>query len=105
WVNVLAPACPALLSWRMRRRFSTLVQRAGLEDTWRIEPWFALRIVLGVLTAASGMLVASVWPDAELPGMLATGLVAALPGFWWPDYTLVSRGHARRARMLRELPF
>ncbi|MDN5841858.1 MAG: type II secretion system F family protein [Alcaligenaceae bacterium] len=105
WVRALGPGCATLVSWRMRRRFTTLVQRAGLDGAWQVEHWLALRIVLAVLAAGAGVLVMSVWPDAGASGMLMGGLCAAVPGFWWPDYSLGRLGRIRRARMLRELPF
>lgn len=105
WVQALGPSCAALVSWRMRRRFTALARHAGLEGFWRVEYWLALRIVLGALAAASGVLAASVWPGMGASGMLMAGLLAAAPGFWWPDYSLSRLGRTRRARMLRELPF
>lgn len=105
WVRALGPGCATLVSWRMRRRFATLMQRAGLDGAWRVEHWLALRIVLAMLAAGAGCLAMSVWPDAGASGMLMAGLFVAVPGFWWPDYSLGRLGRIRRTRMLRELPF
>lgn len=104
WVLALEPMCVHILSWRMRRRFAVLGQRAGLNDLCSAEQWLSLRVVVsGLASGVSVLVMLLVWPQPG-PGLMAI-LLSAVSGFWWPEAVLLRYGRRRRTQMLREFPF
>lgn len=106
WLDYLAGACGALLSWRSRKRLQGCILRAGLAR--HISPghmaaaqWLsALFGVMSGLGLAGAVLPPGLWGALAAAGLMAGAVAAATPRLW-----LGAEIRRRAARMRKELPF
>lgn len=93
----LAPWIP----FDARERQFTQLRNAGAEYIFGAEQLYALRVILGGLSALL-MLWAAVMLDKVSPGSVLAGF---LVGYFWPSLWLRDRVLARQKNVVRTLPF
>lgn len=105
WVAVLAVALAPWLSWKIRRAFDQLIQRAGLDADWLPEHVAAVQCLAGLLAATAMAGCGSLVLQFQFGFVAGLAIVAGAIVAWWPWHMLARLGARRRLHMQREFPF
>lgn len=103
WVDALAPACLPAMSWRLRRRFETLLHGAGMPAPWTPAHLCALQITLAAMAAAATVVAA--YGSLSSYGLVSCAVSAGLLAAVLPVQRVRERIQRRRLAMAREFPF